>query len=74
MLSVENKQGDAYGTVEPVSRDLILRRERGQGSINFSLFSADHEQDWQYYPVDPYICYNIPVCDDHTVAQTHVYT
>ena len=33
------------GTAEPVSRDQILRRERGQGSINFP-FSADHEQDW----------------------------
>ena len=24
-----------YGTAEPVSRDQILRRERGQGSIHF---------------------------------------
>ena len=30
-----------------------LRCERGQGSIHF-LCSADHEQDWQPYPVDPY--------------------
>ena len=30
-----------------------LRRERGQVSINY-LCSADHEQVWQYYPVDPY--------------------
>ena len=28
------------GTAEPVSRDQILRRERGQGDIHFS-FSAD---------------------------------
>ena len=27
--------------------------ERGQGNINFPC-SADHEQDWQPYPVDPY--------------------
>ena len=40
------------GTVEPVSRDQILRRERGQGNIYF-LCSADHVQDWQPYPVDP---------------------
>ena len=33
------------GIVEPVSRDQILRRERGQGNIPF-LCSADHEQDW----------------------------
>ena len=43
------------GTAEPVSRDKILRRERGQGNINFPC-SADHEQDWQLYPVDPYSC------------------
>ena len=49
------------GTAEPVSRDQILRRERGQGNIIF-FCSADHEQDWQLYPVDPYSCY---MCD-HT--------
>ena len=38
------------GTAEPVSRDQILRREQGQGNIN-SPCSADHEQDWQPYPV-----------------------
>ena len=49
------------GTAEPVSRDQILRHARGQGNINFPC-SADHEQDWQPYPVDPYSA----VCDDHT--------
>ena len=49
------------GTAETVSRDQILRHERGQGNINFPC-SADREQDWQPYPVDPYSCY---VCD-HT--------
>ena len=49
------------GTAEPVSRDQILRRKRGQGNINFPC-SADHEQDWQPYPVDPYSC---DMCD-HT--------
>ena len=44
-------------TAEPVSRDQILRREqRGQRNIHFPC-SADHEQDWQPYPVDPYSCY-----------------
>ena len=38
------------GTAEPVSRDQILRREREQGNIHFP-YSADHEQDWQPYPV-----------------------
>ena len=48
------------GTAEPVSRDQILRRERGQGNIHFS-FSTDHEQDWQPYPADVYSA----ICDDH---------
>ena len=50
------------GTAEPaVSRDQILRRERGQGNINCPC-SADHVQVWQPYPVDPYYssCY---MCD-----------
>ena len=37
---------------EPVSRDQILRHARGQGNINLPC-SADHEQDWQPYPIDP---------------------
>ena len=53
------------GTAEPVSRDQILRHERGQGNINFSC-SAYHVQDWQPHPVDPYSCY---MCD-HTWAKS----
>ena len=53
------------GTAEPVSRDQILRRERGQGNGYFSC-SADHEQDWQPYPVDPYSCY---MCDHAYIQQ-----
>ena len=49
------------GYAEPVSRDQILRRERGQGNMHFT-YSADHKQGWQLYPVDPYSRY---VCD-HT--------
>ena len=45
-------------TAKPVSRDQILRRERGQGQGNIYFpCSADHEQDWQPYPVDPYSRY-----------------
>ena len=51
------------GTAEPVSRDQIFRHARGQGDIHFPC-SADHEQDWQPYPVDTYSA----ICDDHTVA------
>ena len=52
------------GTAEPVSRDQILRHARGQGNIHFPC-SADHEQDWQPYPVDPYSA----ICDDHTYSR-----
>ena len=39
----------------PVSRDQILRREREQKyEPNIFPCSADHEQDWQPRPVDPY--------------------
>ena len=54
-LSMEMSRLTRDGTAEPVSRDQILRRERGQGNINFRC-SADHVQDWQLYPVDPYSC------------------
>ena len=58
-LSMEMNRLTRDGTVEPVSRDQILRHERGQGNIHFPC-SADHVQDWQPYPVDPYSCY---MCD-----------
>ena len=49
------------GLPNPSRETKILRRERGQGNINFPC-SANHEQDWQPYPVDPYAC---DMCD-HT--------
>ena len=52
------------GTAEPISRDQILRRERGRGKNVYFPCSADHEQDWQSYPVDPYSA----ISDDHTYA------
>ena len=59
--SMEMSRLTRDGTAEPISRDQILRRERGQGNVNFPC-SADHRQYWQPYPVDPYSCY---MCD-HT--------
>ena len=56
------------GTVEPVSRDQILRHARRQENIRFPC-SADHEQDWQPYPVDPYSA----ICDDHTYIHTYIF-
>ena len=43
-LSTEMSRLTRGGTAEPVSRDQILRRERGQGNVHFPC-SADHEQD-----------------------------
>ena len=46
-------RGAENGTAEPISRDPILRRERGQRNIHYHPCSADHEQDyWHPYPVD----------------------
>ena len=61
MYHMEMRRVARDGTAEPVSRDQILRHARGQGNIHFPC-SADHEQDCQPYPVDPYSA----TCDDHT--------
>ena len=58
------------GTDEPVSRDQILRHERGQGKYIHFPCSADHELDWQPYPVDPYSLY----MRDHTYIHTYIDT
>ena len=60
-LSMEMNRLTRNGTAEPVSRDQILRPARGQGNIHFPS-SADHEQDWQPFPVDPYSA----LCNDRT--------
>ena len=65
-----DEKTDGDGTAEPVSRDQILRRERRQGNIHFPCL-ADHEQDWQPYPVDPY---SAIICDDHTYIHTCIHT
>ena len=57
------------GKAEPVSRDQILRHERGKENIHFPC-SADHEQVWRPYPVDPYSA----ICDDHTCMHTYIHT
>ena len=66
-LCMEMSRLTRDGTAEPVSRDQILRHARGQGNIHFPC-SADHEQDWQPYSVDPYFA----VCDDHTYTYIHI--
>ena len=57
---VSKHQIQPDGTAEPVSRDQIIRHARGQGNIHFPC-SADHEKEWQPYPVDLYSA----ICDDH---------
>ena len=57
------------GTAEPVSRYQILRHARKQGNAHFPC-SADHEQDWRPYLVDPD---SAIICDDHTYI-IHTYT
>ena len=52
-LSVENERTDAgldgrFRLARPHSQ-----ARTGTGNIHF-FSSADHEQDWQSYPVDPY--------------------
>ena len=51
------------GTAEPISRDKILRHVRGQRNIHFPC-SADHKQDWEPYPVDPYSA----ICHDSSIT------
>ena len=68
-LSVEMSRLTRDGTAEPVSRDQILRHARGQVNVHFPC-SADHEQDWQPDPVDPYSA----ICDDHTYIHTYIHT
>ena len=55
------------GTAEPVSRDRIFRRGRGQGKNKIKC-SDDHGQDWQPYQVDPYSA----ECADHTLINTYI--
>ena len=67
-LSMEMSRLTRDGTAEPVSRDQILRHARGQRNIHFPC-SADHKEDWQPYPVDPYPA----ICDGHTYIHTYIH-
>ena len=58
-LSIKVSRMARNGTAETISREQNLRRESGQGNVNFPC-SADQVQDWQPYPLDPYSCY---MCD-----------
>ena len=70
--SMEMSKLTRDGTAEPVSRDQILRRERGQRKVHFPCSAADHEQDWQPCPVVRVIHTNIAP-HTHTAVVTHIY-
>ena len=69
--SMEMSKLTRDGTAEPVSRDQILRRERGQRIIYFPCSAADHEQDWPPCPVVRAIHTNI-ILYTHTAVVTHI--
>ena len=80
-LSMEMSRLTRDGTAELVSRDQIFRREGGHGNIHVPC-SADHEQDWRPYPVDPYLLYVMTIyihkyithCSCLVQSSTLVYT
>ena len=51
---IQPEYGDEQADAGRDCRTRLVIRE--QGNIHFPC-SADHEQDWQPYPVDPYSCY-----------------
>ena len=59
------------GTAEPVPRDQILRRKRGQRIIHFPCSAADPEQDWQPCPVEKAVHMNI-VLHTYTAVGRHI--
>ena len=71
--SMEMSKLTRDGTAEPVSRDQILTRERGQRIIHFSCSAADHEQDWQPCQVVRAIHTDIVVLHTHTAVVIHIH-
>ena len=58
---IQPEYGDEQADAKPNSQ-----ARTGTGEYHFPC-SADHEQDWQPYPVDPYSA----ICDDHTYIHTY---
>ena len=50
-----------------LSRETQFTGACGQGNSHLPC-SADHEQDWRPYPVDPYSA----ICDDHTYINIYI--
>ena len=72
-LSMENEQAgagrDGTGRLNP-SRETKFSGAYGDRGILIFTCSADHEQDWQPYPVNPYSA----LCDDHIYIHTIIHT
>ena len=66
-LSIRMSRLTSDGTAEPLSRDQILRRERGQGNIVFFPFQLTTSRITKPYPVDPYTYYIS--CDDRNILE-----
>ena len=61
---IQPEYGDEQDCRTRLARPTSLA-STGTGEYYFPC-SADHEQDWQPYPVDPYSA----ICDDHTYIHT----
>ena len=59
-LNVENEQADARRDCRTCLARSNSQARTGTGKYYFPC-SADHEQDWQPYPVDPY---SAIICDE----------
>ena len=70
-LSMEMSKPTRDGTAEHVLRKQIHKHEPGQGNIHFPC-SAEHEQDWQPYPV--LLTLAIGDVHKHTYIQTCIHT
>ena len=70
---IQPEYGDEQADAGRVCQTRLARRNSqawtGTGKYYFPC-SADHEQDWQPYPVDPYSA----KCDDHTYIHTYIHT
>ena len=71
VYSTADLSADAAHIPFSIPPELLIThvRQRGQGNIHFPC-SADHEQDWQPFPVDPYFCY---MCDHTYIRATNKY-
>ena len=66
---IRPEYGDEQADAGRDCRTRVARQIIRQGNINFPC-SADHVQDWQSYPVDPYSCC---MCDHTRIVVNPAY-